>query len=271
MSVEAALQRALTALNTRRPQEAEQIARNILSANPRHVGTLRVIGYALLMQNRFTDAIAMLEPIARSLHNAEFDTQLGVALRGAGRNDEALARLKRAIKRKPPHAGAFLELGTLQIASQDYGTAIETLKLGLEIAPMLIDLSLQLGFVQLRVRDFNSAKASFSRVLNLAPASPDALYGLASAHQELGENGEAIGFLRRCLVAQPQHWDAWLSLGQCLLETGQRQAGYECFRTVARGDARRTGNTLASLVKSPRGRFWIRPSAAKQFLRETRS
>jgi tetratricopeptide (TPR) repeat protein len=121
--------------------------------------------------------------------------------------------------------------------------------------------------VQLQVRDFGGAKASFGRVLTMSPALPDALYGIAKAHQELGENTEAIGSLRHYLTTRPQHWDAWLSLGQCLLETGQRDAGYECFRTAARGDPGRPGNALASLVKCARGRFWIKPSAAKQFLR----
>jgi tetratricopeptide (TPR) repeat protein len=136
---------------------------------------------------------------------------------------------------------------------------------------MLTALSLQLGFAQLRSRDFSGAKASFSRVLNLSPASPDALFGAAETHQELGENIEAIGLMRRYLTMRPQHWDAWLSLGRCLLENGQREAGYECLRTAARGDSRRAGSALASLVKSGRGRFWIRPSAAKQFLRGAQS
>ena len=108
-----ALQQASRALNAGRPQEAERIAAAVLKTNPRHAGALHVAGYALLMRRRFDDAIAMLEPVARSQHNAEFDTQLAIALRGAGRDDDALARLKRAIKRKPPFAAAFVELGDL--------------------------------------------------------------------------------------------------------------------------------------------------------------
>jgi tetratricopeptide (TPR) repeat protein len=267
MTPDEALQRASSALNGRRPQEAERIAADVLKTNPRHAGALHVIGYALLMQGRFQDAIAILEPVVRSQHDAEFDTQLAIALRGAGRDDEALARLKRAIKRKPPYAAAFLELGMLLIAMKSYDEAIDTLKRALQIAPMLTELSLQLGYVLLQVRDFAGAKAAFARALGISPASPDALFGVAKAHQELGENNEAIGFFRRYLQTRPNHWGAWLSLGHCLLEAGDRDAGYECFRTAARGDPGRAGNAIASLVKSSRGRFWLKPSAAAQFLR----
>jgi tetratricopeptide (TPR) repeat protein len=271
MTPDAALQQANFALNARRPQEAERIAGELLKSNPRHAGALHVIGYALLMQGRFQDAITTLEPVARSQHDAEFDTQLAIALRGAGRHDDALARLKRATKRRPPYAAAFLELGMLLIARKRYEEAIDTLRGGLEIAPMLTEFSLQLGYVLLQVRDFAGAKATFARVLSISPALPDALFGQARSHQELGENEAAVGFFRRYLTTRPNHWDAWLSLGHCLLELGDLDAGYECFRTAARGDPARAGNAIASLVKSARGKFWLKPSAASQFLRGAKS
>jgi tetratricopeptide (TPR) repeat protein len=267
MTTEDTLQRATFALNTRRPQDAERLAAEVLKTNRRHAGALHVLGYALVMQGRFADAIALLEPIVRGQHDAEFETQLAVALRGAGRHQDALPRLQRAVKRKPPYPKAFLELGVLQIALRQHDDAIATLKRGAEIAPMMLDLSLQLGVVSLMARDFAGAKVAFAHVLGIAPDSPDALYGMAKSHQELGEQPAAIGFFRRYLAARPQHWAAWLSLGHCLLEIGDRGAGYECFRTAARGDPAQAGNALASLVKAPRGKFWLRPSVARQFLR----
>ena len=66
---------------------------------------------------------------------------------------------------------------------------------------------------------------------------------------------------------RPNDGGAWLSLGHCLLELGQLDAGYECFRTAARGDASRYGNALTSLASAARGRFWLRPSEAARFMR----
>jgi tetratricopeptide (TPR) repeat protein len=266
-----AVQRALFALNNQRPSEAERLAGDVLKTDPRNVRALQILGCALLIQGRPQDAVQPLEAAARMLHDPEIDTQLATALRRLGRNDDALARLKRAIKRRPPYAEAFRDLGSLLVALGRYDEAIEVLNRGLEVAPMMPELSVQLGYVFLGKRNRTGAKAAFGQALGILPGSPEALFGIAKAHQELRENRAAAEYFRRYLAGQPDHWGAWLSLGHCLLELGERDAGYECFRTAARGDPKRYGNALVSLVKSARGRFWLKPSQATQSLLQDKS
>jgi Flp pilus assembly protein TadD len=260
-------QQALLALNKGRPRDAERIAAAVLKADPRHVRALHVFGCALLMQGRPREAIAPLETAARGRHDPEIETQLAVALRQAERPDEALARLKRAIRRQPPFGPAFRELGNLLVSLERYDEAIEVLRRGLEVAPMMPELSIQLGYACLSCRDHAGARAAFTQALGISPSSPDALFGMAKAHQEVGDNRPAAEFFRRYLVAAPNDQSAWLHLGHCLLELGDVDAGYDCFRTAARGDPKRYGNALNSLAAAARGRFWTRPSAAAQFMR----
>src|SRR6202166_3368436 len=137
--------RAGLALNSKRPGEAELIARDVLRDHPQHPRALHVLGYALLMQGRVEDAITALEPAARRRHDAEIDTQLAIALRRAGRPDDALARLKRATKRNPPYAPAFHEYGCLLASLERYDEAIEAFQRGIDVAPMMPELSIQLG------------------------------------------------------------------------------------------------------------------------------
>jgi tetratricopeptide (TPR) repeat protein len=259
---DAIVQRAAAALNSQRPQEAEQIAREALRANPQHPRALHILGYALLMQGRAADAIAALEPAARSRHDPEIDTELAIALRQAGRPDDAQSRLKRAIKRSPPYAPAFHEFGCLLASLGRHEEAADMFRRGLAIAPMMPELSIQLGHALLQRRNCGDAKAAFARALQIVPDSRDALFGMAKAHQELGESEAAAGYFRRCLVATPDDAALWLNLGHCLLELGDRAAGLDCFRTAARGDPRRYGIALASFAAAGRGRFWLRPSAA---------
>jgi len=105
------LRRAMTALGGNRPNEAEQIARDVLNTDRRNAKALYVLGSALLMQGRPQDAIAPLEDAARGRHDGQSDTMLAIALRQAGRAEDAYSRLKRTTKRQPPYAAAFLELG----------------------------------------------------------------------------------------------------------------------------------------------------------------
>jgi tetratricopeptide (TPR) repeat protein len=262
-----ALSRAVLALNSQRPNEAERIAGEVLKADPRHSRALHIFGCALLMQGRAEDAIAPLETAARGGRDPEIDTQLAMALRQTGRHEDAFSRLKRATKRRPPYAAAFRELGALLVSMERYDEAVEVLRSGLEVAPMMSQLSIQLGYALLSRGNCADAKGAFVRALDISPGSADALFGMAKAHRDSGEARAAADYFRRYLMSEPGDQSAWLHLGHCLLELGQLDAGYECFRTVARGDPKRYGNALASLAASGRGRLWLKPSAAAQFLR----
>jgi len=266
----AALARARVALNNDRPQDAERIAEEILRFDPRNAAALQVRGCALMMQKRAGDAVAPLQAAAQGLRDGESDTLLAMALRQTGRIDDALSRLKRATKRQPPYAPAFHELGYLLMLLENYDEAIETLRRGIEIAPMMPQLSIQLGEVLLRRRSYREAKAAFGRALEIVPQTADALFGLARAHQSLGETAPAAAFYRRCLVLAPDDPACWLNLGHCLLQLREFEAGYDCFRTAGRGDQKRYGKALTSLAASGRGKLWLRPSAAARFFRRKR-
>jgi tetratricopeptide (TPR) repeat protein len=265
------LQQAAHALNTKRPQEAQRIAQHILKTDPRRAQALHILGAALLMQDRPAEAVASLEDKARAFRDSEIDTLLAIALRRIGRNVDALSRLKRATKRRPVFGPAFHELGFLLFSMERYNEAIEVLSRAHELLPMMPELSILLGNVFLECRNFPSAKVYFARALSISPNSSDATYGLAMAHWRLCEYQAAADSFRRCLVRNADDVSSWLSLGHCLLELGQCDAGYACFRTVARRDPRRYGSALASLVNSGRSRFWLKPSAADRFLRGTKS
>ncbi len=260
------LQRAVMALNAQRPADAERLAGEVLRANPRHLEALKVAGRAVCLQGRAADAIALLEPAARASHDAELDTELAAALRQAGRLDDAASRLRRAVKRRPPYGPAFSELAHVLFSLKRFDEAIDTLKRGVEAAPLVPALHAQLGFTLLQRRKHADAKSVFAGLLALYPGFPDALFGLGKTHQELHENEAAAAHLRQYLMARPAHWGAWISLGHCLLALGDFDAGYDCFRTAARGDPKHYTNALSSLVKSGRGRFWLKPSAGAEFL-----
>jgi tetratricopeptide (TPR) repeat protein len=123
----------------------------------------------------------------------------------------------------------------------------------------------------LRHKRYAEAKTAFARALANSAGSPEALFGLAKVHQAVGDNAAAAGYFRQCLTSRPNDADMWLQLGYCLLELGDRAAGYECFRTATRGDPQSYGNALSALVKSGRGRFWLKPSRAAQYFRGAKS
>lgn len=263
--VEQALAQAMLALDNRRPDEAERIARAVLQQTPQHHRALYVLGCALLMQGRGEQAVAALQSAARSRHDPEIETTLGIALRRVGRLDDALSRLTRASKRRPPYAPAFYELGCLFVAMDRYAEAIEAFCRGLDVAPMMPELSIQLGYALLRQKRCAEAKTTFARALDIAPRSAEALVGMGEAHRDVGEIEPAAAYFRRALAIRPDDAGIWLALGLSLQELGQVDAARDALRHAARGERKRYDEALNSLVASGHGRFWLKPSAAAQF------
>jgi len=261
------LQQAVFALNAKRPEQAQRIAEEILKRDPRNAGALHILGFALLMRGCAQDAVAPLEAAARGRHDPEIETRLALALSQIGRREDALSRLKRAVKRQPPYAPAFHGLGTLLFAMERCDEAIEALRRGVDVAPMMPEMSILLGSVHLKRRNYGEAKAAFRQALAISPTSPDALSGMGMALYANGESAAAADFFRRRLRSRPDHDTVWLQLGHCLMQLGERDAGHECFRAAARGDPKRYGRALSSLAASGRGRAWLKPSAAARFMR----
>ncbi|MGQ0547940.1 MAG: tetratricopeptide repeat protein [Betaproteobacteria bacterium] len=260
------LDRAMSALHNERPQDAEQLAAEVLRVDPHHTRALYVLGCALTLQGRAQEAIAPLEAATGNCDDPVVETMLAIALLQAGRHEDAITRLQLTTERHPGYATAFKELGYLLVLTERYAEAVAVLDRGLEIAPLMPELSIQLGYAHLSRRDCARAKVAFARALDISPSSHDALFGMAKAYQELGESEEAALYFRRYLAVRSDDAGAWLNLGHCLLELGQADAGYECFRRAAQGGAARYGNALTSLAAATRGRFWLKPSQAARFL-----
>jgi len=261
--------RAIAALSNGRPQEAERIAGEALRAVPGNSEALSILGQSLLMQGRVDDAIAALE--GAGSRDPRVETQLALALHQARRNEDALKQLRRAVKRRPPFAPAFHQLGALLFTMKRYAESIEALERGRAVAPAMPELPIQLGYVFLAQRNSIKAKQAFAAALNIAPSATAALWGMGKAHQQIGESKEASGYFRKCLGLTPNDAGTWLNLGHSLVEAGDVDAGLECFRAAARGDHQRYFGALSTLVKASRGRFWLKPSDARRSLRSGKS
>lgn len=266
-TVDETLRRAMSAIQSDRPDEALRLAQEILSKNPSQPNALHLYGYALLMLERAGEAIGPLEKAFRSLRDPAIETQLAIALRKAGRTEDALNRLARAVKRKPPFPAAVHEYGYLLYSLQQTEEAIEVLKNGMAAAPWMPDLPILLGWIFHARNDAAQSKAAFASALGIMPNHPDALYGMGLVYMDVGEFAPASEYFQRALLSNPSDQQSRLYLGACLLELGQAGAASACLRQVTRGGANFYGKALKVLSSSSRGRFWLRPSGAAKFFR----
>jgi len=267
---ENALRRCPAALAQRRPDEAERIAREVLSTNPQHPAALFYFGVALLLQGRAEEAVKPLEQVARNRSDASVETHLAMALRDSGRPGEALAWFERATSRRPAFAPAFKEFGATYRTMRRFADAEAVLRRGQEVAPAMPDLDMLLGVVCLDRADPVKAKAAFARVLAQMPGHPEALFGLGTALVNEGEFARAAEHYRQILARDPAHVRALLYLGHCLMELGQWDEGVAMLRATIKFAPKERGNVLRMMVASAHGKFWLKRSAAAEVLDGTR-
>ena len=265
-TVEAAVRHASTVLREGLPAEAERIIREVLAKAPGHPQASHLLGMALLAQQRPREAVAPLETASRHGGDPVVATHLAVALRQIGRTAEALSWLEQATTRQPPFLRAFQDYSTLLCQMRRFAEAEVVIGRGLELHPTDPELSIVLGGIFLNRADPAGAKRAFARALASAPGQPRALHGLGTALLCEGDFGEAARRFRQVLVHDPAHARAQLDLAHCLLELGEWEKAVDCLRATVKAAPQLYGRALRTLVGAGRGRFWIRPSAAADFL-----
>ena len=164
-----------------------------------------------------------------------------------------------------PLRGAML-IAILLCAMRRFDEAEAVLKRGLLAEPTSVELCLDLGRVCMIRADAKNAKIAFARVLANAPRDPRALHGFGAALLYEGEIERAIERFRQVLAVQPDHVSAQLDLAHCLLQLGHSDDAVAGLRAMVRAAPQHYGKAVKALVSAGRGRFWMRRSAAAQFL-----
>jgi tetratricopeptide (TPR) repeat protein len=265
-AVSRALEQALFALGAQRHDEAERLARRVLASSPDNVVAAQVLGHTLLQQGRAAEAVDPLQTAARISNDPAIETLLARALAAAGRRDEAIEQLRQTAARRPPFTLAFLELGDQLAAAGRFDEGIAAFDRGLALTPDAAVLRMGLGHLHLKRNDRAKARHLFLQVRAAEPRRHDALVALAKVAALDGEYAGAVALYERALELRPGDPVTRIEHGKCLLELGEREAGEASLRAAIRSGGQEVGLAINALATASHGRFFLRPSAAKQFL-----
>ncbi|MBN8992236.1 MAG: tetratricopeptide repeat protein [Rhizobiales bacterium] len=261
-----ALERAVVALQMHRPGEAERLAAGVLRANRNHHMAAKVLGWALLAQNRAGEAIAPVERAARRSNDPEIETVFAVALAATGRQQEALDQLRQTTARRPAFPPAFREYAGQFVKLDRFDEAIAVIESGIALAPDAIDLQIDLARLHLSQNDRAKARKILSKALEAAPGRPDILASLARVMVLDGDYAAAADMFRHLLALRPDDAMTRADLAACQFEMGAREAGESTLRAATRGRPEMLGRAVHLLAATSHGRFFFRPSAAVKFL-----
>jgi tetratricopeptide (TPR) repeat protein len=193
-------------------------------------------GNELLANRAYTEAMACYqEVLALDPRSTVACNNLGAALWGLGRYDEAEQQFRRAIGIKRGYADAHCNLGTMLRLRGRLLESEASLRHALNLKPTYIDAQLSLSATLLLLSRWRDSKALLESVLRRAPRNVTALVGLARIAGPEGRISEAESLLKRAIEIDPQASAAWAGLVWLRKMTSADRAWLERAEQIAGG------------------------------------
>jgi tetratricopeptide (TPR) repeat protein len=219
--------------------ESQRPAESDRGGSRRGVGSSQALlarANELLTARAYTEAAAcyqeLLELDPRSMVACN---NLGAALWGLGRYDEAEQQFRRAIGIKRDYADAHCNLGTMLRLRGRLPESEASLRRALKLKPTYIDAQLSLSETLLLLGRWRDAKALLESVLRRAPRNVTALVDLARIAGPEGRFAEAESLVKRAIEIDPQAQAAWAELVRLRQMTSADRGWLERAEQIADG------------------------------------
>jgi protein O-GlcNAc transferase len=210
-----AFQKAIKAMNSGRPLEAEALFGKALALKPDLAEAWLGRGNAFAGLGRFDEALAAYRK-AISLKPGLGGPWLGHLLSNMGRHDEALAAYDKALALKPDLAEALLGRCHSLVKLKRHAEALDAYDRSLAREPGLAAPWLGHLFASLECHD--EAIAAYDKTLAVRPDLTEAWLGRANTFFKLGRFDDALAAYDRVLALEPGLVAAWLGRGNLLTE-----------------------------------------------------
>jgi tetratricopeptide (TPR) repeat protein len=246
------VRQAIEALQSSKPDVAETLCREHLNLHPASVEHLRLLGHALMQQQRFSEAETQLKiAIELAPDFPPLSEDLGSALAQQRKFEEAIPLFEQAVRQDPGVANAHKKLGQALAAVGRGWEADEAFEAFFEKDPDAGAVAV--GAEHMRAGREEDAIQCFRQALKDNPDNVDAMRFLAAVYLKQGSKlRDAEALLQRATQIAPDFAAAWLDLGHAFLKRAKRMEAIEAF-TRATVLEPRNGNAWEKLASTTAG------------------
>ena len=189
-------------------------------------------------RNSFTLFEHTLAVTAPNLH---IEHNLGLALGGSGRYDEAAAHFEKALQIDPNFYDALVGMGVTRDFQGRLPEAIDYFQAAIHSQPDAATAHLQLGRALWKQNRDQAALEEMRRASELAPKDADIRADFALALELVGKMPEAIEQFQEALRMNPYNAEAHANLGLALLASGKPRESIPEFERALRLKPELTG------------------------------
>lgn len=230
-AIEAMLRTAIEQHQNGKLTAAEKNYRQVLRLQPQNADALHLLGLARHHQQDHREALSLIGraiDIAPSV--AQFHNSLSAALRGLGREDDAMASLQQAVALEPAYVDARVNLGELLAQSGKRADAIAAFDTALQYAPAEPGIHAALGELYLSAQNIQRAAHHLRKAAELDPGNAEAQFNLANVLFQQGDKDASVSALQKAISIDPGFAAAYERLGALLRDLGRSTDAVEVLK-----------------------------------------
>jgi predicted O-linked N-acetylglucosamine transferase (SPINDLY family) len=235
LTVPEALQLAVQHHQAGNLQQAEQIYRAILQADPQQVDALHLLGLIASQVGQHEAAIACIgQALGYKPDFPEAHYNLGNVLSGRGKLEEAVAHYQQAVRLKPDFVEAHNNLGLALQAQGKLKEARVSLREALRLRPDFAEAHNNLGNVRKQRGKWEEAAGHYQQALRHKPDFAEAHNNLGTVLKAQRKPEEAAARYQEALRLRPDYAEAHVNLGAVRREQGRLEDAVAHFRQALR-------------------------------------
>lgn len=159
----------------------------------------------------------------------------GFDLISEGRNQEAVAAFKQALKRQPDSYEAYYGLGWAYINLRQFAESLEASQEAVRLKPDYAEAHHHLGMAYERLGRAQEAIPAFKEAIRLKP-NAHSYEGLGWSYSRLSRWPEAAGAFEQAVRLNPDEPSLRGALVGCYLGMGDREAALKEYQTIKKLD-----------------------------------
>ena len=234
LTINQALQLAITADKENSLQEAEKLYRFILEAQPTNLYANNNLGVLMFKLGKLEESEkSYRKTIELKPDYAEAHYNLGNTLYTLNRLEESVTSFKKTIELKPDYAEAHNNLSNPLLKLNKLDEAEASVKKAIELNPDYIDAYYNLGIICYELGKFVEAEISYRKIIKFKPDYAKVYYNLGAILYERGNLNEAEISYKKIIKLEPKSFEAYKNLGNVLRELARfEEAEVSCRKAI---------------------------------------
>jgi tetratricopeptide (TPR) repeat protein len=225
---------ALKHLQTGRDLEAQLCCQQALGIDPTHTDSLHLMGVLSLRKQHYDHAVEWFSRAIRQEPRPQYLASLGLALKLAGRLDEALAVIDKAVQLRPDDAALWHQLGGVLMAMHRNSDALATYQHVLTLSPRHWEAAYLCGVLLHEAERFEEALDHLNRSNEWQADNVSVLSARGRTLRALKRYKESLADYRRAQRQTPDDPIICNNVGDALLHLNRCEEALKWFEKALR-------------------------------------